>query len=123
MENVNLITATKDMFTKYFKWSGRTSRASFWWAVLGYVILSTIYAIIMSVIITITGNEGLSNYVSLIWTIITIWPCLGLQARRLQDINKSPWLLLIGLIPFLGSIILLVFYLMPSVNEGNKYNK
>lgn len=121
MKEVNIISATKDMFAKYFKWSGRTSRAGFWWAVLGYMILTVIYTILMSVIITITGIQGLSNYVSLIWTILTIWPCIGLTARRLQDINKSPWWILISLVPFVGSIILFVFCLMPSVNEGNSY--
>ena len=118
-----MINATKDMFTKYAVFTGRTSRADFWWAILGYFLLSLVVGIIGGVIFGTNGDtaNGSMNILSAIWYLATFLPALGLEVRRLHDINKSGWLVLISLIPCVGSIILLVFFCMPAVNEGNKY--
>lgn len=50
----------------------------------------------------------------------TVAPSIALNVRRLHDINKSGWWLFIAFVPF-GNIVLLVFYCLPSVNEGNNY--
>ena len=41
--------------------------------------------------------------------------------RRLHDTDKSGWLILLGLIPLIGSIILLVFYVLPGTKGPNKF--
>ena len=43
-------------------------------------------------------------------------PGLAVFVRRLHDVNRSAWWILIGLIPLLGSIVLLVFL----VTEGTR---
>lgn len=118
-----MIKATKDMFSKYNVFTGRTSRADFWWAVLGYFILSFIVGFIGGFVFTIAGinSENASNIISIIWSLATLLPVLGMEVRRLHDINKSGWFIFISLIPLVGSIILLVFFCLPAVNEGNKY--
>ena len=40
--------------------------------------------------------------------------------RRLHDSGKSGWMILLGLIPFVGFIILIVFYVQPS-DGPNEY--
>nr|WP_260449037.1 DUF805 domain-containing protein [Listeria booriae] len=48
---------------------------------------------------------------------------LSLMVRRLRDSNKSPWFILLGLIPFVGSIIILVFMCLPSEDSfGTNYD-
>ena len=121
-----MINATKEMFQKYAVFKGRTSRAGFWWAVLGYVILSVIVSIIAGLIMgtpstTDPNSMSAMNPIYSIWVLATIIPCLALEVRRLHDINKSGWWIFISLVPFVGSIILLVFYCLPAVNEGNNY--
>ena len=50
-----------------------------------------------------------------------IIPMWTLEVRRLHDINKSGWWLLISLIPAIGFIILIIFFATASVDEGNVY--
>lgn len=48
--------------------------------------------------------------------VIMLWMFLGVissKVRRLNDAGKSPWFVLLGLVPF-GKIVLLVFLLMPT---------
>ena len=118
-----MVEATKKMFSNYAVFKGRTSRSDFWWAILGYIILSFIFGFVGGLILGLCGveTETASNIISCIWCLATLLPTLGLEIRRLHDINKSGWWVLISLIPFVGSIILIVFFCMQSVNEGNNY--
>ncbi len=55
------------------------------------------------------------------YAIAVIIPSIAVAIRRLHDTNKSGWLLLIGLIPFGGFIILIVFYAMEGTNGPNDH--
>ena len=50
-----------------------------------------------------------------------IVPGLAVAVRRLHDTNKSGWMLLIGLIPLVGSILLLVFYFTDGDPGTNRF--
>ena len=113
--------ALKDMFSKYAVFKGRTSRADFWWAILGYLILSFIFGFVVGLMSGLLGEDA--SFVSMIlpiWYIATFLPLLAIEVRRLHDINKSGWFMLLSIVPF-GCIILIVFFCMPSVHAGNKY--
>ena len=46
---------------------------------------------------------------------------LSCAVRRLHDSGKSGWWLLLGLIPGIGTIIVLVLLLMPGETRENRY--
>jgi uncharacterized membrane protein YhaH (DUF805 family) len=46
---------------------------------------------------------------------------LSVAVRRLHDTDKSGWMLLLGLIPFLGGIIVLVLMLLPGTPNQNRF--
>ena len=48
-------------------------------------------------------------------------PGLGLSVRRLHDINRSGWWVLIGLIPLVGAIILIIWFAKESDPVENQY--
>jgi uncharacterized membrane protein YhaH (DUF805 family) len=48
-------------------------------------------------------------------------PNLALGFRRLHDIDKSAWWLLIVLIPFIGALVLLYFAVQPGTVGPNKF--
>ena len=48
------------------------------------------------------------------WVILSFVPSLSIQIRRLRDTARNPLWILTSLIPFLGGILLLIFYLSPS---------
>lgn len=116
-----MVEATKEFFTKYATFKGRTTRKNFWFAVLGIFIISFLLGIVCGILQGITGSESITSIVTLIWELALIVPSIAIGVRRLHDINKSGWWYFISFVPFVGSIILLVFYCLPAVNEGNNY--
>lgn len=131
-----MLNATKEFFTNYFKFSGRTTRKDYWLAILGLIIISFIISIIAGLIFgaapqtfTTTDPSGIlkeyfshgANIIYSIWDLILIIPGLAITVRRLHDINKSGFWILLELIPVIGSIIIFIFTLLPAVNDGNNY--
>jgi uncharacterized membrane protein YhaH (DUF805 family) len=49
-----------------------------------------------------------------LYSLAVLLPTLGLQFRRLHDIGKSAWWLLVALVPILGFIYLIYLYCQPS---------
>ena len=64
---------------------------------------------------------GGGGIVGLVWALATIVPALAVLIRRLHDTDKSGWWVLIGLVPFVGGIVLLVFTLQDSTPGDNKH--
>lgn len=83
--------AIRAYFSNYFNFSGRASRSEFWWAMLFVTLISLI------------------PIVNIIWSLATIIPSLSLTVRRLHDINRSGWHVLLGLLPPIGVIALLIW--------------
>jgi uncharacterized membrane protein YhaH (DUF805 family) len=48
-------------------------------------------------------------------------PSIAVGARRLHDTDRSGWWLLIALIPFIGAIVLLVFFVLPGTQGTNRF--
>ena len=65
--------------------------------------------------------NGGGGIVGLVWILVTIVPALAVLVRRLHDTGKSGWWVLIGFVPFVGTIVLLVFSVLNSDEGENKY--
>jgi uncharacterized membrane protein YhaH (DUF805 family) len=100
--------AVKVCFKKYVEFNGRAARPEFWWFVLFQIIVSAVLGMISMKL------QGLGNLVMLL-------PGLAVGARRLHDINKSAWLLLLWLIPVLGWILLIYWAAQPGDAADNQY--
>ena len=48
-------------------------------------------------------------------------PNLSVSIQRLHDTGRTGWWILIGLVPLIGLIVLLIFYLQPSDPGENQY--
>lgn len=57
----------------------------------------------------------------MLWALATFIPTLAVAIRRLHDTDKSGWFYLINFIPFVGPIIMFVFYLMEGTRGPNRY--
>jgi uncharacterized membrane protein YhaH (DUF805 family) len=99
---------------RYAKFDGRAGRAEFWW----YALANFIIMIALSILI---GILSIFWIIYIGYAIAVIIPSIAVAIRRLHDTNKSGWFLLIGLIPFVGFIILIVFYAMEGTNGPNDH--
>lgn len=116
------------MTTNYCRFSGRSSRSEFWWFVLYSTLLNIGFGIILGVILLIIYGEEVEDtifylvpIVNLVIALALFLPGLGLSVRRLHDIGKSGWYLLLNFIPYIGSIILIVWYCQGSQPFENIY--
>ena len=113
-----MIEAVKVFFRNYANFSGRSNRADFWWVMLASflfgICLGFVFGILRLPEQTVAVLEGVIYLALLV-------PSLALSVRRLHDINKSGWSILISLIPLAGAIILIIWYCKDSVNENNAY--
>ena len=67
------------------------------------------------------GNVSGAGVFNLLYNLLILIPSLAVAVRRLHDIGKSGWMLLIGLIPLVGAIWLLILLLRDSEAGENKY--
>jgi uncharacterized membrane protein YhaH (DUF805 family) len=104
---------------KYADFNGRARRSEYWFFVLFYAIVRIVANIIDSIIGTrdFAGNNGL---LGILVALALLVPGLAVGVRRLHDTGRSGWWLLIALIPLVGAIVLLVFFVQDS-HADNQY--
>lgn len=94
---------------QYADFNGRARRKEYWFFVL--------FNAIVGVILYFVGVGVLST----IYSIFIFIPSLAVVVRRLHDIGKSGWMILIALIPIAGGIWLLILMLTDSQQGDNEY--
>ena len=114
MEDIDLFNAIKICFQKFFIFTNRASRSEYWWFILFYTIFATIP--------TLVPNENVVVF-GYIMSLLLFIPGIAVTVRRLHDINKSGWFILISLIPILGSIIVLVMTIEKGTLGKNRFGE
>ena len=97
----------------YVDFSGRAQRMEFWM----FQLINLIILIGLAIIDMILGL----GFLQPIYALGVLLPNLAVGARRLHDTNRSGWWLLLGLIPLIGIIILIVFWVQDSQTGDNAF--
>jgi len=108
-DKMNFGDAIKSCFSKYVGFEGRATRSEYWWWVL--------FIVLVSIALGVLKLQMLSG----IFSLGILLPSLAVGARRLHDIGKSGWWLLINLVPVVGWLVLLFFAVQPSQAGDNAY--
>ncbi len=109
-----------EVWKKYAVFNGRSRRKEYWYFVLFNLMVGLILGLVDSM-------TGLYNYeaglglLSGIYSLAVIVPGIAVGVRRLHDTGRNGWWLLIGLIPFIGAIVLIVFCAQDSQPGENGY--
>ena len=113
---MHFIESTKNYFLKWDDFSSRISRSEFWWGNLGVTITSII---VNFALVFLSDLVGFFIGVVLLvpFQIFVLIASTALAVRRLHDINKSGWWLLIYL-TIVG--ILLLFYWACSKGDADE---
>lgn len=98
----------KSVLLSWSDFKGRSRRSVFWKFALVSVLVSILLTFIDGILFK--GSPTLSG----LYTLLVLVPNLALSFRRLHDIGKSAWWLLIGFIPLLGGLALLYFFVKDS---------
>ena len=103
--------------TKYATFTGRARRKEYWYFVLFSAIAGAIAAVIDGILF---GNHE-SGPVQVVVTLGLLVPGLAVAFRRFHDIDRSAWWLLIGLIPFVGWIVVIYWAAQPGTKGPNRF--
>ena len=120
VEGLNFFDSIKICFKKTFIYQDRASRSEFWYFSLIYTILSIPIYIYEN---SYDPPEKNLYIISVICVIILFLPGIAVQIRRMHDINKSGWFILLNLVPFIGSIIVLVMLIEKGTLGKNRFGE
>ena len=103
----------------YANFKGRASRSEYWRFYGITIVIAGIFNV-LSALVMDTALASVVGLISIVYNLAILLPSIGLAARRLHDIGKSGWMLLISLIPF--GIIYVIYLLAQKGDEGdNQY--
>ncbi len=119
---------------KYADFTGRARRMEFW---LFWLFLIGV-EIVFSILIGMVGGSMMAmgdpnGFAAMSGPAMGLWiiyglvmlalliPSLAVAIRRLHDTNRTGWWVLLALIPFLGALVLIIFYLLDGTPGPNKY--
>ena len=88
-------------FRKYADFTGSASRSEFWWFNLFLVLAST-------------GVGAIWDSLQLAWFVVTLLPYLAVGVRRLRDAGFAWGLIFLGLVPLVGTVVMIVLWVQPT---------
>ncbi|KRW50928.1 hypothetical protein AO724_09470 [Aeromonas allosaccharophila] len=100
---------------QYAVFSGRARRTEYWMFVLCNVIVMLLLAMVDKLI------GGDKELISSIYSLAVLLPSLAVAARRLHDTDRSAWWLLLGLIPIIGTLVLIYFMVCNGQQGPNRF--
>jgi uncharacterized membrane protein YhaH (DUF805 family) len=104
----------------YAGFSGRARRKEYWMFVLFNMIFA-IVAMILDNVLGLTAGELPYGVFYFLYMLAVLIPGLAVAVRRLHDVGKSGWMILIALIPIIGAIWLLILMVSDSNSGENQY--
>lgn len=110
----------KDLFGPYLRmwklgltFDGRTSRRDYWVAVL--------WSSVTMILLSLLGFVKVPLLIILaVYVASSILPALAMMYRRLQDIGRTGWWLLLSILPF-GELVLVYFAVQPGTKGANQF--
>jgi len=118
---VDLGTAIKLGFQRYVGFSGRSTRAEIWW----WTLFTSVVTIALIIADNLTSNSStfgwMGGLLEGLFTLATIIPSLAVSVRRLHDINRTGWWVLLGFVLLIGWIVLIVWAIERGDKGTNKY--
>ena len=112
---MNPVSAWQKVVLKnYANFSGRARRAEYW-----HFALANFLAYIALVILSLVSDA--LGLLSLLYWIGVLVPSIAVAIRRMHDVGKSGWWLLISLVPVVGLVLILVWVFSDSQRGTNEW--
>ena len=115
---VGFVESLSLFFKNYLNFSGRSGPSAYWWYLLWSLIFTILFAQIDSLALDISAEDLFS--LSSAFALITLIPSISLSFRRLHDIDKSGWWLLISL-TIIGIPVLIYWAIKAGDRQENSY--
>lgn len=104
----------KDAFIRFTDFQGRSQREAFWFFLLFHLLVAFALGFV-------DGLLGLGGFLGFIYALIALVPSAALTVRRLHDMGRSGWFILLALLPGIGMVILLIMAAIDSEDGSNEW--
>jgi uncharacterized membrane protein YhaH (DUF805 family) len=109
---MNFTDAISSGFSKYVQFQGRASRSEYWyWTLFGFLV---------SVAANIIDSMSGMGFVSAIAGLVLLLPGLAVCSRRLHDIDRTFWWVLLGF-TIIGALVLLYWACERGTFGANRF--
>lgn len=105
--------AVTTAFQKYATFRGRATRSEYWWF--------TLFMILVNIALSVAGSALENPFLAIIAALVFFLPNLAVTARRLHDIDKAGWWMLLLIVPLLGAIMLLIWTCTKGTLGENRF--
>ena len=90
-----------------------------------YIFVYFLIPIILQLLLRNSGAKTAINLITVLWGLVGVLLAIpvgiSIAIRRWHDLNQSGFLVLLGLIPFVGLITLIIQLFFPGTKGPNKY--
>lgn len=119
---MNFGQAVSSGFRRYIDFSGRSSRSEYWWWILLYVIIRALAEVLIrSTSAESVGPAQVFLVILSFLSLALLVPSLAVALRRLHDLDRSGWWILISFVPIVGGVVLLVWFCTKGTVGSNKF--
>jgi uncharacterized membrane protein YhaH (DUF805 family) len=114
---MNFVQAISSVLRNYVGFSGRAARSEYWFWILFVVIVSICLSILDQAVFSDMAAQPLTS----IFSLATFLPSLAVAVRRLHDLDRTGWWVLMSLVPLIGWILLLVWFCTQGTPGVNRF--
>ncbi|AKC39825.1 Inner membrane protein yhaH [Mycolicibacterium phlei] len=109
-------------FRSYARFSGRASRSEYWWVMLAQTAAAGL--LVCGVALgTESSLERMGVTVLIGFMLVWAIPAWALMVRRLHDADFSGWMALLAILPYIGSLMPIIFGFLPSKPRGECFDR
>jgi uncharacterized membrane protein YhaH (DUF805 family) len=110
---MNFQQAIQSGFSNYVNFSGRAARSEYWFWIVFYLL---------AVVVTLAIDTMIGFRLTLsIFAIAVLLPTIAVQVRRLHDLDRTGWWILLHFVPLVGAIVLIIWYCMRGTEGPNRF--
>jgi uncharacterized membrane protein YhaH (DUF805 family) len=107
--------AVRSGLANYATFTGRARRSAFWFFWLFNLLAHSVAGLLDGAML------GGTNTLNAIVSLVLLLPNLAVSVRRLHDVGRSGWWLLIGFVPLVGIVVLLIWYVSRGEDGPNRF--
>jgi uncharacterized membrane protein YhaH (DUF805 family) len=110
---MNFGQAIASGFSNYVNFSGRAARSEYWY----WVLFNFLAGVVTEIIDTGIGM----SLTTAIFSLAVLLPGIAVSVRRLHDLDRTGWWVLLALVPVVGIIVLLIWFCTKGTDGSNQY--
>ena len=114
---MGFVEAITSAFKRYVNFRDRACRSEYWW----FVLFGLLGSLVVGLVETAIGIDPDGGIFSTVFGLAILLPSLAVGVRRLHDIDRSGWWLLLWFIPLVGMIVLIVWACKRGTPGHNRF--